>query len=101
MMNDQLLALRQQITDLDIQLLDIITQRNAVALSIARTKQDKHLPIRDEKREKELLNRLICAGKERKLEAHYVTRLFQLIIEESVLTQQAQLQHFLNQQQQD
>ncbi len=35
-------------------------------------------------------------GKKHHLDAHYITRLFQLIIEDSVLTQQALLQQHLN-----
>ena len=35
-------------------------------------------------------------GKAHHLDAHYITRLFQLIIEDSVLTQQALLQQHLN-----
>ena len=35
-------------------------------------------------------------GKRHNLDAHYITRLFQLIIEDSVLTQQTLLQQHLN-----
>jgi chorismate mutase/prephenate dehydratase len=46
-------------------------------------------------RERDLLERLIQLGKAHHLDAHYITRLFQLIIED-VLTQQALLQQHLN-----
>ena len=42
------------------------------------------------------MDRLIQLGKAHHLDAHYITRLFQLIIEDSVLTQQALLQQHLN-----
>ncbi|VDZ77345.1 chorismate mutase-P/prephenate dehydratase [Salmonella bongori] len=41
-------------------------------------------------------DRLIYLGKAHHLDAHYITRLFQLVIEDSVLTQQALLQQHLN-----
>ena len=52
--------------------------------------------MRDIDRERDLLERLIQLGKAHHLDAHYITRLFQLIIEDSVLTQQALLQQHLN-----
>jgi len=55
-----------------------------------------HRPIRDIERERELLNRLIVEGKKHNLDGHYITRVYQLIIEDSVLTQQALLQQHLN-----
>ncbi len=55
-----------------------------------------HRPVRDIDRERDLLERLITLGKAHHLDAHYITRLFQLIIEDSVLTQQALLQQHLN-----
>lgn len=52
--------------------------------------------MRDIDRERDLLERLIQLGKAHHLDAHYITRLFKLIIEDSVLTQQALLQQHLN-----
>lgn len=52
--------------------------------------------MRDIDRERDLLERLMTIGKRHNLDAHYITRLFQLIIEDSVLTQQTLLQQHLN-----
>lgn len=52
--------------------------------------------MRDIDRERDLLERLMTLGKKHHLDAHYITRLFQLIIEDSVLTQQTLLQQHLN-----
>ena len=49
-------------------------------------------PIRDTQREKELLARLVKQGREQGLDAHFVLTLYQTIIEDSVLSQQAFLQ---------
>ena len=63
---------------------------------MGKAKLDSHRPVRDIDRERDLLERLIQLGKAHHLDAHYITRLFQLIIEDSVLTQQALLQQHLN-----
>ncbi|GAB7262698.1 bifunctional chorismate mutase/prephenate dehydratase [Dickeya ananatis] len=96
MTDNPLLALRERITALDTQLLDLLAQRRELALDVARAKQHSHRPIRDKERERDLLSRLVDEGKKRQLDGHYITRLFQLIIEDSVLTQQALLQQHLN-----
>jgi chorismate mutase/prephenate dehydratase len=97
MTDNPLLALRERITALDIKLLDLLAERRGLALEVARAKLHTHRPIRDKARERDLLDALIDAGKQRNLDGFYITRLFQLIIEDSVLTQQALLQHQLNQ----
>lgn len=91
-----LLGLREKISALDEKLLNLLAQRRALAIEVATAKMATHRPIRDIDRERDLLEHLITLGKEHKLDAHYITRLFQLIIEDSVLTQQALLQKHLN-----
>lgn len=91
-----LLALRGKISALDEQLLSLLAQRRALAVEVAETKMATHRPIRDIDRERDLLEHLITLGKGHKLDAYYITRLFQQIIEDSVLTQQALLQKQLN-----
>ncbi|KQN64793.1 bifunctional chorismate mutase/prephenate dehydratase [Erwinia sp. E602] len=91
-----LLALRGKISALDEQLLTLLAQRRELAVDVARAKMATHKPIRDIDRERDLLERLIALGKTHQLDAHFITRLFQLIIEDSVLTQQALLQKQLN-----
>ncbi|EQA4286805.1 bifunctional chorismate mutase/prephenate dehydratase [Cronobacter dublinensis] len=92
-----LLALRDKISALDEQLLALLAQRRALAVDVGKAKLATHRPVRDIDRERDLLERLIDIGKAHHLDAHYITRLFQLIIEDSVLTQQALLQQHLNQ----
>ena len=91
-----LLTLRGKISALDEKLLLLLAQRRSLATEVAKTKMATHRPIRDTDRERDLLEHLISLGKEHQLDAHYITRLFQLIIEDSVLTQQALLQKHLN-----
>lgn len=91
-----LLALRDKISALDEQLLALLAQRRELAVEVGKAKLATHRPVRDIDRERDLLERLIALGKPHHLDAHYITRLFQLIIEDSVLTQQALLQQHLN-----
>ncbi len=93
--------LRERITRLDEQLLSLLAERQEVAVAVGKFKMTTHRPIRDIEREKQLLEKLIEKGRRQSLDSQYVTRIFQLIIEESVLTQQALLQKALNQAQEN
>lgn len=89
---------REKITALDQELLQLIAQRRELSLSVAQSKVDTVKNVRDTQREEELLIDLIQRGHKMGLDAHYVTKLFQVIIEDSVLNQQAWLQERANQQ---
>lgn len=91
-----LLSIRDKISALDAQLVHLLAERRGLAIEVGKAKIESHRPVRDVARERDLLERLITLGKEHQLDAHYITRLFQLIIEDSVLTQQALLQQHLN-----
>ncbi|MCH1928724.1 chorismate mutase [Shewanella sp. A25] len=82
---------REQITNLDNELLSLLAERRRLSLEVARSKEVDIRPIRDTQREKELLSRLVTIGREKGLDAHYVLSLYQSIIEDSVLNQQAYL----------
>lgn len=89
-------AIRAEITILDQQLLALFAQRRSLTLNVARSKAHLVRPVRDQKREQELLIKLIKHGKTLGLDAHYVTSIFHTIIEDSVLNQQAYLQSLAN-----
>lgn len=82
---------RQEITSLDNDLLELLAKRRSLSLEVAKSKEVDVRPIRDTQREKELLERLVKQGREKGLDAHYVLSLYQGIIEDSVLNQQAYL----------
>ncbi|WP_292987509.1 bifunctional chorismate mutase/prephenate dehydratase [Pantoea sp.] len=94
--DNPLLALRDKISAVDNKLLTLLAERRLLAVEVAQAKLATHRPIRDVERERALLENLIVLGKAHKLDAHFITRLFQLVIEDSVLTQQALLQKNLN-----
>jgi chorismate mutase/prephenate dehydratase len=88
--------IREKITKLDQQLLELFAQRRSLTLNVAKSKAHQIRPVRDQQREQELLIRLINRGKELGLDAHYVTSVYHTIIEDSVLNQQAYLQTLAN-----
>lgn len=92
----ELNEIRQAISDTDQQLLGLLAKRRGLALAVAAAKLSQNKPIRDTKREQELLLSLIEKGKLQGLDAQYVTRIFHVIIEDSVLQQQAKVQGQLN-----
>lgn len=91
-----LLAIRDKITALDSQLLTLLANRRQLSADVAQFKLNTHRPIRDKNRERELLDLLIEKGKKEGLDGFYISRIFQMIIEDSVLTQQAILQQHHN-----
>ncbi|MBK4716424.1 MULTISPECIES: bifunctional chorismate mutase/prephenate dehydratase [Tenebrionibacter/Tenebrionicola group] len=96
MSDNPLLALRDKISALDEKLLALLAERRQLAVDVGTAKLATHRPVRDIDRERDLLEHLVRIGQKHHLDGHYITRLFQLIIEDSVLTQQALLQKHLN-----
>lgn len=84
-------AVRKRITELDSDLLKLLAERRQLTNEVAETKIKHHIPVRDIKREEQLLVRLIKEGQKINLDPHYVTQIFHVIIEDSVLNQQAML----------
>lgn len=89
---------REKITALDQDLLKLFAQRRSLSLSVAQSKVDTVKNVRDQLREEELLIDLIQRGHKLGLDAHYISKLFHVIIEDSVLNQQAWLQERANHQ---
>ena len=93
--------IRQDITQLDQELLALLAKRKTLSIEVARAKQANPRPIRDTQREQDLLVALIQKGRALGLDAQYITRIYHTIIEDSVLSQQAYLQSLLNPEQQE
>lgn len=84
-------TIRERITSLDTELLGLLAERRGLTNQVAETKIKHHIPVRDQAREEQLLIRLIKEGQQHGLDPHYVTQIFHVIIEDSVLNQQAML----------
>lgn len=93
-------TIRDEITALDGDLLRLLARRKQLSIDVARSKQADRRPIRDQVREQELLERLIQEGRPQGLSPHYISQIYYLIIEDSVLSQQAYIQEQLNAEQQ-
>ena len=87
---------RKDINNLDKSLLELLAQRRAVTRKVIEDKLEKGLDLRDPKREGEVLETLIKAGRKLGLDAHFVTRVFHEVIEDSVRSQESFLQNNLN-----
>ncbi|WP_294829041.1 bifunctional chorismate mutase/prephenate dehydratase [uncultured Gilliamella sp.] len=91
-----LLPLRDKINELDAKLLELIAKRRQISTQVIQTKIEANIPVRDLKRERSLINSLIHQGKAYHLDDILIKRLYQVIIEDSVLLQQKILQEKLN-----
>lgn len=96
MTDNPLLPLRDKITALDKQLLTLLAQRRELSNQVVNTKINANIPVRDLERERILVKTLIETGKQFALDELFIKRLYQVIIEDSVLLQQRLLQQHLN-----
>lgn len=88
--------LRQDISATDLAILELLAKRQQLTNQVARTKIAIGMPVRDQAREEYLLVRLVKQAREFNLDPHFVTQLFHVIIEDSVLNQQALLAQHAN-----
>ncbi|WP_261816710.1 prephenate dehydratase [Vibrio gallicus] len=89
--------IRIKLNALDDQLLSLLSERRALSLEVAKSKVETSKPVRDAKREQQLLVKLIRNGQDKyQLDAQYITKVFHTIIEDSVLLQQSYLQNLVN-----
>lgn len=91
-----LLPLRDKINEIDAKLLELVAKRRQISTQVIQTKIEANIPVRDLERERSLINSLIHQGKNYHLDDILIKRLYQVIIEDSVLLQQKILQEKLN-----
>lgn len=92
----ELSQLRKDINEVDNELMILLAKRRRVSNLVAEAKIIQNKPVRDIQREEEMLVELIKGGKSLNLDAYFVKQVFQTIIEDSVLHQQALLQKHTN-----
>lgn len=95
-LDSDLLNLREKITAIDRNILDLLSQRKDLALEVAKAKLSMHREIRDTAREEALLENLETLAEKYELDKKYISRIFRLIIDESVLLQQRWMHKQLN-----
>ena len=91
-----LVKLREDINKVDSELIKLLSERRELAKGVIQAKEISKSPIRDQKREADLLNRLIKLGKKEGLDSHFLSKVFYEIIEDSVRLQQSYVQTKLN-----
>ena len=93
--------IRHSINEIDTQLLALFAKRRAISIEVAKNKLFSQRPIRDQRREQELLAYLTQVGHPMGLSAHFIQKVFKLIIEDSVLIHQDFVQQQKNPEQVD
>ncbi len=83
MSSETLEELRKEIDTLDDSILELLNRRVACALRIAKLKNEQSLPLKDIRREDDLLAELI-ASNQGPLESESVSRIFRAILDESI-----------------
>ncbi|CAL4323744.1 Bifunctional chorismate mutase/prephenate dehydratase [Buchnera aphidicola (Neophyllaphis podocarpi)] len=94
--DNSLIFLRKKINTIDEEILLLLHKRKKIAIEIAKIKIDRNKPIRDIKREKELINKLIKIGDKKDLESNYIYKIFKIIIKNSVNIQNNLLEKYNN-----
>ncbi|EJS91779.1 hypothetical protein AAUPMC_01652, partial [Pasteurella multocida subsp. multocida str. Anand1_cattle] len=81
-MSLDLSEIRQQITQLDRNLLKLLSERHRLAFDVARSKEITQKPLRDLEREQQLLQELIqfAENQNYQLEAQYITDIFSVLL---------------------
>ncbi len=88
---DDLGKTRNEIDDVDRSILEGLALRRKLLQKIIHAKDRLDAPIRDTLREEQILGDLIVRGRDLGLDAHFVTRVFHEIIDDSIRSQQLHL----------
>lgn len=86
--NDKLARLRSQIDEFDSRIIEVLGKRMQVSDAIGALKKEKNVAILQNKRWKEILDKMNAEGKEKQLSAEFIQRLFQAIHQESIAHQE-------------
>lgn len=89
-------TIRSEINDVDKELLLLLSRRRGLSLQAVKSKSATNSPLRDQSREEQLLVDRILTGKQVGLDSHYVTRVFQQILDDSLRVQREFLQKTAN-----
>jgi chorismate mutase/prephenate dehydratase len=85
---DKLAELRREIDDIDSRIIEQLASRRKLIYQVVNEKKIHNESIRNPHREEEILSRLIGLGKIKGLDAHFVTKVFHEIIDDSLRSQE-------------
>ncbi len=80
--------IREEIEEIDREIIELIKKRTAYAEEIARVKHENDLPIRDEKQNKEVLSRATEIAVEKGIDTGSVKKVFETLIEMNIERQE-------------
>ncbi len=83
--------IRMDIDAVDERIINALAERRRLVGEVIQTKDRESSPLRDPSREEELLTAVIAKGRGKGLDAHFVTRVFHEIIDDSLRSQQLHL----------
>ncbi|MEJ2111393.1 MAG: prephenate dehydratase domain-containing protein, partial [Acidobacteriota bacterium] len=88
---DELKDIRKEISSVDAKIIEALAKRRGLVAQVLQAKDRTGAPIRDALREEQILSELISIGRKQGLDAHFVTRVFHEIIDDSIRSQQLHL----------
>ncbi|WP_198673615.1 chorismate mutase [Algibacillus agarilyticus] len=77
-------ALRIEITQLDEDLLRLLSRRREISVEVAKSKIQDMRPVRDVTREQILMENLVAKGQPLNLDENYINQVYRAIVEDSV-----------------
>ncbi len=83
--------IRMDIDAVDERIINALAERRRLVGEVIQTKDQVSSPLRDPSREEQLLASVIAKGRGKGLDAHFVTRVFHEIIDDSLRSQQLHL----------
>ena len=87
---------REQVNTIDSQIIKLLAERRKLSREIISLKNEKNSSIRDKSRERELLTKLVEAGRKAGLDSYFVTKVFHEIIDDSINIQNKFVQNQAN-----
>lgn len=93
---EELTPLRDELDGLDGELLQLLAKRRELSRKIVDAKVTEGIALRDRDREEDLLSTRVKSARNLGLDAHYVTKLFHSVIEDSLRIQSGYIQEQQN-----
>ena len=82
-MQNKLKNIRKEIDKTDDEIISLLSKRNDLIKEIAKIKKELNKPVLDEKREKEIIERLKTTAKEKGLDESLIDSIFKIIMKNS------------------
>ena len=89
-------AVREEINRIDAEIIRLLSERRFQSSRAVAAKDAGQSPIRDRRREEEMLVERIRAGRAHGVDSHFITQIFHDIIDDSIRLQQDYLQRRMN-----